>query len=89
MPIQWLHSDAALCHEAARLKAAHKISFADAFVAATATRFDGTLVHKDPNSARSLARSSSTFCRQSPVSPAREGRFIWDTAEHRPHAAWG
>jgi ribonuclease VapC len=48
MPVQWLHSDAALCHEAARLKAAHKISFADAFVAATARRFDATLVHKDP-----------------------------------------
>ena len=48
MSIQWLHSDAALCHEAARLKAAHKMSFADAFVAATARRFDATLVHKDP-----------------------------------------
>ena len=48
MPVQWLHSDAALCHEAARLKAAHKISFADAFIAATATRFDATLVRKDP-----------------------------------------
>ncbi len=48
MPVQWLHSDAALCHEAARLKAAHKISFADAFIAATASRFDATLVHKDP-----------------------------------------
>ena len=48
MPVQWLHSDAALCHAAARLKAAHKISFADAFVAATAIRFDATLVHKDP-----------------------------------------
>ncbi len=48
MPVQWLHSDAALCHEAARLKATHKISFADAFVAATAIRFDATLVHKDP-----------------------------------------
>jgi len=48
MPVQWLHSDAELCREAARLKAAHKISFADAFVAATAMRFDATLVHKDP-----------------------------------------
>jgi ribonuclease VapC len=55
MPVQWLHSDAALCHEAARLKTAHKISFADAFVAATARRFDATLVHKDPEF-RPLAR---------------------------------
>ena len=31
------------------LKAAHKVSFADAFVAATAQRLDATLVHKDPD----------------------------------------
>jgi uncharacterized protein len=48
LPVRWLHSDAALCHEAASLKAAHRISFADAFVVATAKRFDATLVHKDP-----------------------------------------
>ena len=30
-----------------QLKAAHKISFADAFVAATALRWDAALVHKD------------------------------------------
>lgn len=48
LPIQWLHSDDALCGEAAKLKAAHKVSFADAFVAATAQRLDATLVHKDP-----------------------------------------
>lgn len=47
-PVQWLQSDEALCGEAAKLKAAHKISFADAFVAATAQRFNAALVHKDP-----------------------------------------
>ena len=47
-PIQWLHSDDALCGSAAKLKAVHKISFADAFVAATALRWDAVLVHKDP-----------------------------------------
>lgn len=47
-PVQWLHSDDALCGEAAKLKAAHKVSFADAFVAATAQRLNATLVHKDP-----------------------------------------
>lgn len=47
-PVTWHHSDDALCMEAAKLKAAHKISFADAFVAATAKRLDATLVHKDP-----------------------------------------
>ena len=48
LPVQWLHSDEALCGEAAKLKAAHKVSFADAFVAATALRLNATLVHKDP-----------------------------------------
>lgn len=48
LPIQWLHSDEALCSAAAKLKAVHKISFADAFVAATAQRLNATLVHKDP-----------------------------------------
>ena len=47
-PVAWHHSDDALCIEAAKLKAAHKISFADAFVAATALRLNATLVHKDP-----------------------------------------
>lgn len=47
-PVQWLHSDAALCGSAAKLKAIHRISFADAFVAATALRWDAVLVHKDP-----------------------------------------
>jgi ribonuclease VapC len=47
-PVRWHQSDRALCREAAKLKAAHKVSFADAFVAATAQRLDATLVHKDP-----------------------------------------
>jgi predicted nucleic acid-binding protein len=47
-PVHWLHSDEALCGAAAELKAVHKVSFADAFVAATAQRFNATLVHKDP-----------------------------------------
>jgi len=47
-PVQWLHSDDTLCGEAAKLKAAHKVSFADAFVAETAQRLNATLVHKDP-----------------------------------------
>jgi predicted nucleic acid-binding protein len=48
LPIAWLHSDTELCGEAAALKATHRMSFADAFVAATAKRFDAILVHKDP-----------------------------------------
>jgi len=48
-PVRWHHTDDLLCSEAAKLKAAHKISFADAFVAATALRMDAILVHKDPD----------------------------------------
>lgn len=48
LPIQWMHSDPALCSEAAKLKAAHKMSLADSFVAATARLFDAVLIHKDP-----------------------------------------
>jgi ribonuclease VapC len=48
LPIQWIHSDRALCGESAKLKAKHKISFADSFVAATAMRLNATLVHRDP-----------------------------------------
>ena len=33
---------------AGRLKATHRISFADAWIAATALLYDSTLVHKDP-----------------------------------------
>jgi predicted nucleic acid-binding protein len=47
-PVQWHHSDDTLCSAAAKLKAAHLISFADSFVAALAQRLDATLVHKDP-----------------------------------------
>ncbi len=48
-PVQWHHTDDVLCSEAAKLKAAHKVSFADAFVAATALRLNAMLVHKDPD----------------------------------------
>ncbi|MDA1275793.1 MAG: PIN domain-containing protein [Verrucomicrobia bacterium] len=48
LPVQWPHSDDALCSAAAKLKAAHRISFADSFAAALAQRLDATLVHKDP-----------------------------------------
>jgi predicted nucleic acid-binding protein len=47
-PVRWRHTDDLLCSDAAKLKAAHKISFADAFVAAMALRFNAMLVHKDP-----------------------------------------
>ena len=46
--VTWHHSDDALCSAAAKLKAAHKLSFADSFVAALAEQLGATLVHKDP-----------------------------------------
>ncbi len=46
--VTWIHSDDALCAMAAGLKAAHRLSFADAFVAALAVQLDATLVDKDP-----------------------------------------
>lgn len=47
-PVGWHHTDDAMCSAAAKLKAAHKLSFADSFVVALAQRLDATLVHKDP-----------------------------------------
>lgn len=46
--IHWLHSDEALCAAAAEIKAQHKVSLADAFIAAAARRLGAVLVHKDP-----------------------------------------
>ena len=45
----WHHSDDALCAAAAKLKAVHRISFADSFVAALAQKLNATLMHKDPD----------------------------------------
>ncbi len=47
-PIHWIHSDDALCASAAEVKAAHKVSLADAFIAASAQRLGVVLLHKDP-----------------------------------------
>jgi len=47
-PITWIQSDEDLCVLAGALKGRHKISFADAFIAATALRHDAVLMHKDP-----------------------------------------
>lgn len=48
LPISWMHSDGALCATAAEWKASHKVSFADAFVLASAQRCGAVVVHKDP-----------------------------------------
>ena len=48
LPVQIVESDEPLGLAAARIKAGHKLSVADAWVAATAERLGATLVHKDP-----------------------------------------
>ena len=75
LPIRWHHSDEALCSAAARIKAAHKISFADAFVAATALRVDGVLLHKDPEFA------AVTSMLKQRMLPAKSGRTWAQTGD--------
>lgn len=48
LPIQWVHESTALLERAARVKALHPLSVADAWIAATALELQATLVHKDP-----------------------------------------
>lgn len=48
LPIIWVHESAELLEAAARLKALHPMSLADAWIAATALQCNATLVHKDP-----------------------------------------
>jgi len=47
-PISWVHSSEELCNAAADIKAVHRVSLADSFVAATAKLNGATLMHKDP-----------------------------------------
>ena len=48
LPIEIVESDDALGLSAGRIKASHRLSLADAWIAATAERLDAVLVHKDP-----------------------------------------
>lgn len=48
MPITRVESTASLSIAAAKLKAKHRISVADAWIAALAQEKNATLVHKDP-----------------------------------------
>ena len=48
LPVQIVESDEPLGLAAARIKAGHKLSVADAWIAATAERLGAALVHKDP-----------------------------------------
>ena len=48
LPIEIVQSNERITLAAGRLKAAYRLSFADAFIAATAMEKEGVLVHKDP-----------------------------------------
>lgn len=47
-PISWIYPDERMLLAAGRLKAHHRLSFADAVVAAAAARRRAVLVHRDP-----------------------------------------
>ncbi len=47
LPIEWIHESAKLLECAAMVKATHPLSFADAWIAATALALNAALVHKD------------------------------------------
>ncbi len=48
LPIDWINQSAALLVSAAEIKAQHKLSAMDAWVAASALQVGAILVHKDP-----------------------------------------
>lgn len=47
-PLEWVYPDEKVLLQAGRLKASHRLSVADALVAAVARMQGATLVHKDP-----------------------------------------
>jgi predicted nucleic acid-binding protein len=48
LPVEWVHESTDLIEQAARIKATHSLSLADAWIAASAWLNDAVLVHKDP-----------------------------------------
>ena len=48
LPVLRVESSVQLSQRAGKLKAAHRLSVADAWIAALAAEQDATLVHKDP-----------------------------------------
>ena len=48
LPLTVVHENTPLLEQAAAVKAMHRLSVADAWIAATALLTDATLVHKDP-----------------------------------------
>ena len=48
LPVVWLHESTELLEQAAKIKATHSVSLADAWIAACAVLQDAWLIHKDP-----------------------------------------
>lgn len=48
LPVEWIHESPALLECAAGIKAGHRLSLADAWIAASALQSAAALVHKDP-----------------------------------------
>jgi predicted nucleic acid-binding protein len=48
LPLQWVEASDVLLESAARIKACHSLSVADAWIAAAAQQLGATLLHKDP-----------------------------------------
>jgi len=48
LPVVWLHENIELLEQAAKIKANHSVSLADAWIAACAVLQDAWLIHKDP-----------------------------------------
>ena len=48
LPLHWVEPSEPLLEQAARIKACHALSLADAWIAAAAQQVGATLLHKDP-----------------------------------------
>jgi len=48
LPLHWVEPSEPLLEQAARIKACHSLSLADAWIAAAALQVGATLLHKDP-----------------------------------------
>jgi predicted nucleic acid-binding protein len=48
LPLNWVEASEPLLEQAARIKACHSLSVADAWIAAAALQVGATLLHKDP-----------------------------------------
>lgn len=67
-PITWVYPDEKTLLQAAKLKATHRLSVADALIAAVAKLSHATLVHKDPEFE---ALASQLALRSLPFKPTR------------------